>query len=1009
MKRIVLVLLAGLPAALRGASGHRPGEFRCGTHAHLELEQRLRHRQNEARRAEGLRGEPVRASLPDAGAIAIVDDSEGAVIRPNQFDLRQRSLRFAPAGSTTAQYTVAAGALEFDQAAADRGAPLAGLQDDDWRLLRLPFPFPFYGSRYEAVHVNSDGNLTFNAPDAAISDRNLSRAVSGPPRIFPFFEDLDPSQAEAAVRWYAAADRAVVTWERVPQYASRGTGPRQSFQAALFPDGRLEFHYRDITINQAVVGIAPGQLRNDVQTVDLSAGLETPAGGAIAEIFSSTTDVDIVVVARKFFRNHDDSYDYMVLFNNLGLPAGPGAFAFLMHVRNRVLGIGNLLRENPVFDNGAEFGSPSRLQAFLNLGPLANYPSNPRQVIPIFASSGNSTLTILGQEAGHRFLAYPRFLDPLTNRPSQALLGRDNAHWSFFFHSDASVVEGNRIEDRGPGQSPRFRTTATVQGYGAFDQYLMGLRAAGEAPASFLVRNPSLGNAQDAPRSGVEFDGLRQEITVQMIIDAEGRRVPDAAVAQKHFNYAFVLLVREGTQPGAEDLAQLERLRAEWEGFFGAAVENRGSARTSLARQLRLSTWPAAGLVRGSTATAGVTIAAPLSSPLVVNLAADAGLLSVPGSVTIAAGSTAASFPITGLRAGIGELSARVADAAYDVSRTLVQVREEGSALRWEIVSGNNQRGGRGGNLAEPIVLRLRDENETPYSGVPVTLTASGDGAVSPARATTDTEGRVRVAWRLATTGAENTLRAAIEAAPAVAAQVTATALDRPSFPGAGVVNAATFTTALAPGGLGTIFGTALAADTGLASSFPLPWTLAGTRVTVGGIAAPLVYVSPGQINFQVPFELSGTAAEVVVTTPAGGSTAARAAVAPVQPGIFFHPSSGEGAIVHNTDGALTSRRAAQPGDFVQIYATGLGPVSPPVPTGFPAPLSPLSAAARPAQVTIGGRPAALAFAGLAPGFAGLYQLTVQVPEGVPGGRQPVLLSVDDLRSNQVFVILQER
>jgi uncharacterized protein (TIGR03437 family) len=375
--------------------------------------------------------------------------------------------------------------------------------------------------------------------------------------------------------------------------------------------------------------------------------------------------------------------------------------------------------------------------------------------------------------------------------------------------------------------------------------------------------------------------------------------------------------------------------------------------------------------------------------------------------VTIPAGSTTASFSITGIRAGIAELTARAADPAFDVSKTLVQVRDDPSALRWDLLSGNNQRGGRGGTLTEPILWRLRDENETPYAGVPVTFTASGDGAATPARATTDAEGRVQVTWRLATTGTDNTLRATVDAAPTVASLVSATALDRPVVNVTGVVNAATFNTPISPGGLGSLFGVALAAEARAASALPLPTELASTRVTVGGLTAPLVYVSSNQINFQVPFEVTGTTADVVVSTPAGGSVTVRATVAPVQPGIFYNTATGLGAIVHNSDGVLTTTRPARVGDFLQVYTTGLGAVSPAVPTGFPAPSSPLAVTSRQPQVTIAGRPATIAFSGLAPGFAGLYQLTVQVPSGAPAGRQPVVVTVDGVRSNEVFVQLQ--
>ena len=215
-----------------------------------------------------------------------------------------------------------------------------------------------------------------------------------------------------------------------------------------------------------------------------------------------------------------------------------------------------------------------------------------------------------------------RSLDPVTNQRSLGLLGRDNAHWSFFFNSDASVVEGNRIEDRGEGQSPRFQTTATVQHYSALDQFLMGLRPASEVPPTFLVRNPSLPiSASSAPQAGRSFDGTRQDITVQMIVDAEGRRVPDATVAQKHFNFAFVLLAQEGAQPAAEDLAQIERLRLAWEQFFTAAVDNRGTASTGLVKRLRLSTWPAGGMLSGSPASATVSLASPVNRDLAVQLA----------------------------------------------------------------------------------------------------------------------------------------------------------------------------------------------------------------------------------------------------------------------------------------------------------------------------------------------------------------------------------------------------
>jgi uncharacterized protein (TIGR03437 family) len=1008
-----------VPAAAPGASGLAADGRICGTDPAGVLTDLFRHRQSQARRARlAAQGvvldQPGPAYLPDIGNIAIMDDSEGVVVRPNPFDLQQLTLGFSPSGAAAAQYTAAARPIAFDNTGSTAGTPLAGMGDDDARLVRLPFAFPFYGRRYDSVYVNSDGNLSFTAGDNASTPRSLGRAISGPPRIFPFFADLDPSRPDAAIRYFAGSDRAVFTWDQVPLYAESGIGLRQSFQAVLYADGRIDFHYQSITANEAVVGIAPGSLLNGSTPADFDMGVAAPAAGALAEVFSPTTQMDPVAISQKFYRNHEDAYDYVVVFNNLGLTESAGAFASERNVRNQVRGIGGILRDNPIFDLGADFGSPVRLQSFLTMGPLSNYPPNPGDVIPIFSSSGNTPLTILGQESGHRFLAYVRFLDPATNQPSTDLLGRALAHWSFFFNSDASVVEGNRIRDNGESQSPRFATTATVEHYSALDQYLMGLRAAEETPATFLVRNPSIGiPASSPPQAGVSFNGSRLDITVPMIAAVEGRRIPDSTVAQKHFNYAFVLLVKAGTQPSAAEIAQLDNLRAAWEQFFASAVDNRATAGTKLVRQLRLSTWPAGGVLTGSAAPAAVTIAAPLSTRLDVALSSGSAI-AVPAMVTIPAGGVSASFTITGNSAGVAELTARASDASFESSQTFVQVRSDAAQLSLAAVSGDRQQGGRGGMLAQPVVFQVRDGNNVPFAGVNVSFSASGDGAAIPARAATDAAGRVSVNWRLASTGTGNTLRAALDGAPSVTAAATASGLASAVFSAAGVVNAASFNTgaaagniAIAPGSLITIFGTSLAAATVAASGFPLPVSLGSTSVSINGIAAPLLYVSPGQINLQVPFEIAGPAATLVVSTSAGPSAPVSLPVAAAQPGIFFDAASGLGAILQNSDGRRTDEHPAGAGDFLQIYATGLGAVAPAAISGFAAPSAPLAATVAQPAVTIAGLPAPVAFSGLAPGFAGLYQLTVRVPGGVPSGRQSVALTVNGLRSNEVFIVVR--
>ena len=967
--RVLLVLLAvSQPPALLGASQGSSSAPASGTYRGRVLTELFRHRQERARQSDSASPAVLPAISPvlqqDEGEIAVIDDSDGVVLRPNLFDLNTSSVTLTRFDTG---YTSQPGPLTLDETARNNGLPLS-LGDDDAVQVFLPFPFPFFDASYSVAFVHSDGNLTFVEPDAASSTRSLSRAISGPPRISPLFTDLDPTQAQAAISMYSTGNRFVVTWDNVPQFRFFGIGQRQTFQLVLHPDGTVEFHFADVSLNTAVVGIMPGYLQGQSTPADFDEGVPDPVAGALGEIFSPITTIDCFALTQKFYRNHDDAYDFIVVFNDFRLPAAPGAFAFEVNVRNEVLGIGDLLSGGQtVFDFGPDFGSPRRLQSFLNMGPLSNYPPDPTERIPVIGQ--NNTLSVMGQEAGHRFLVFVRFRDPANQQISSRLLGRDQAHWSFFFNSDASVVEGNRIEDRGM-VSPRFETIAAVEQYNDFDQYLMGLRDAGEVQPSFLVENStSLRSPSSAPSVGVSFDGDRKEIAVDMIIDAEGQRIPHRSVSQKNFNFAFVLLVEAGTTPSVEDLNQLEAIRSQWEDFFNDAVEQRAAARTALVRMLRLSTWPAAGVLLGTPGMGSAEIATPLEADLDVMLTTDNAVIDVPAVVTFPAGSTEAPFTIDGLEDGIASLMAVASTPGYDTAYSRVQVRSAVADLTLTVESGDGQAAGDGGLLAQPVVFRLQDENQLPYSGVSIAVTPSADGVAMPSSAVTDAYGRLSVQWQLGTMFTRNTLRAEIEGTPGVNAVAEAFSLGpRPAFALAGVVNAASFNTGpsppvgIVPGSLVSIFGTALALNPGEAMAFPLPTQLRLTRVTIDGVPVPLLFVSPQQINFQAPFELTGSSVELQIISDAGASDLVTVPLISTQPGIFFDFATGLGAIRNNDDGTTILDRPARAGDFIQVFCTGLGEVVPTGQTGLPAPASPLSLTTRDPRVLIDGRDSLVTF-----------------------------------------------
>jgi hypothetical protein len=209
---------------------------------------------------------------------------------------------------------------------------------------------------------------------------------------------------------------------------------------------------------------------------------------------------------------------------------------------------------------------------------VTKYPSNPQDV---FAGE-NSTLSVIGQESGHRWLVFLEFRDANGSR-SSALLGRDAAHWSFFMDSDSSVMEGNDIEDLGGGN---FKTVGAVTRFSALDQYAMGVRDASEVPRFFYVENPV--NAQppqkadSAPKIGVTFSGTRRDVLIQDIVAVMGERRPAASASPRVHTQAFIHLVSAGRAADATNVAKIDRFRREWEPFFLKATDGRMRAETRL-------------------------------------------------------------------------------------------------------------------------------------------------------------------------------------------------------------------------------------------------------------------------------------------------------------------------------------------------------------------------------------------------------------------------------------------
>ncbi len=205
----------------------------------------------------------------------------------------------------------------------------------------------------------------------------------------------------------------------------------------------------------------------------------------------------------------------------------------------------------------------------------------------------------------------------------------------------------------------------------------------------------------------------------------------------------------------------------------------------------------------------------------------------------------------------------------------------------------------------------------------------------------------------------------------------------------AGLQNAFSFQSVFAPGMSMTVYGTNLAAGTQAATRLPFPLTMQDVTATVNGIAAPIAYASPGQLNIQVPYETG--AGPAVLAVNRGGEVAAYPfTVSIAAPGLF--PS----AIDNSTGKPVASAPA---GAVLLLFMTGDGDVTPFLITGA----TPSSSITNPSQlpkprlpvaVTVGGVPAQVLFAGIPSGLAGVTQIDIVAPANVPAGEQDVIVTV---------------
>jgi uncharacterized protein (TIGR03437 family) len=295
-----------------------------------------------------------------------------------------------------------------------------------------------------------------------------------------------------------------------------------------------------------------------------------------------------------------------------------------------------------------------------------------------------------------------------------------------------------------------------------------------------------------------------------------------------------------------------------------------------------------------------------------------------------------------------------------------------------------------------PLEIQLSNDCGSPVTNGQVVATFSNGDPPLALNAENSTSGLYSGTWTPRTTGSQVVVTATAMApgfatatariSGAVAPNVAPTLTPNGTLDAFAI--AAEPGVPVAPGSIVQIYGAGLAAQTIVGTTLPLMTNLGGTSVIIGGIAAPLYFVSAGQVNAQVPFELAaGQPYQLIVSANGALTTPQTIQLSAVTPGIASY-ASGYAIAQHVADSSLiTDASPAKPGEYVVIYLAGMGPTTVPVASGAVSPSSPLAYTSDAPTVTLNGETVSnILFSGLTPTLAGLYQIDLQVPADATNG-----------------------
>jgi minor extracellular serine protease Vpr len=588
------------------------------------------------------------------------------------------------------------------------------------------------------------------------------------------------------------------------------------------------------------------------------------------------------------------------------------------------------------------------------------------------------------------------------------------------------------FSDSNPGHTVYVDAAAFEQTTTAFDQ-LASFSSLGPTTGNDALKPDLVAVGQDIYMAAESYDPLGDLYSANRYASAAGTSfstplVSGAAALVKQAHPSFTpaqiksALVNTGSQVvTSDDSADMVSIPSLGGGKLdaGTALQSIVTANPASVSFGVVTSVPASQSIQitnSGASQANLTLAiAPISSATGASLTLDKQTLTLAGGA-----SGTVNLTISGSPPKPGSYYGAITIQGSGPTLRVPYLFLSGSGVATNLIplSGDGFDGTVGQQIPDGVVaIKLIDSSGVPVSGAPVSFTANSGGSLQTADTNTNTYGIAQAVPVLGSQPGNYDFNASVTgpSSGGLSWDFTGSARAVPTIAANGILNGASFETGqpVAPGSYISIFGSNLSDVTDFAKTTVLPLAIDYAMVSFDAPSANLsvpghlIYVSPGQVNLQVPWELKGQgSAQVKVTIDFSYGNVVTLQLSDYAP-AFFEIGGGNVAALDSNNQVIGTSNPARQGQTVQLYLNGLGPVNNQPASGNPAPSSPLATCISAPSVSIGGQTATSSFCGLAPGFPGLYQINATVPTGLTPGSQPITVSIGGQSSKVSGIVVQ--